>query len=192
MTEKLAIIALPCIYLLTFIIRNTKVRQRIAQPVKAKDRLLLASIILSSSCFIITIASTVEPFYRLAGGIHTLRSIPLTIVGLIVFAASIALGWLVSGQMKDSWRVGVHKDQNTTLITDGIYAYVRNPYFLTYFMMYVSLFLIRPSVLLLMLILVTIGLFHRMVLNEEKYLFSIHGAAYQQYCLSAGRYFPRF
>lgn len=192
MIEKLAIIALPCIYLLTFIVRNIMVRQRIGQPVKAKDHLLLASIILSSSCFIITIASTTESFYRVIGGIYTLRSFALTVFGLVLFAVSIVLGWVISGQMRDSWRVGVQKDQKTTLIKDGIYAYVRNPYFLTYFVMYFSLFLMRPSLILLMLILLTIGLFHRMVLNEEKYLLSIHGEVYEQYRLSAGRYFPRF
>ena len=82
---------------------------------------------------------------------------------------------IISAQLKDSWRVGVHEDQKTTLIKDGVYAYVRNPYFISYYIMYFSLFLIRPSIILMALVLATVALFHRMVLKEEMYLYSMHG-----------------
>jgi len=97
---------------------------------------------------------------------------------------------IISAQLKDSWRVGVHEDQKTTLIKDGVYAYVRNPYFISYYIMYFSLFLIRPSIILMALVLATVALFHQMVLKEEMHLYSMHGKEYEKYKKQTGRYLP--
>ena len=102
------------------------------------------------------------------------------------------MGWLFSAQLRESWRVGVHDNQKTELIQSGIYKYIRNPYFLSYFIMFFGQFLVRPSFVMVALIAISIAIFHRMVLKEEAYLLTIHGKEYEEYRYITGRYIPRY
>jgi protein-S-isoprenylcysteine O-methyltransferase Ste14 len=193
MIEKILVILLPLIFLGTFIARNLIVKARTKQRVRASDPILTVSIIFTSLCIFMTIFSAYsEPWYQLMGAITLLRSNIISYVGLSLFAISIIMGWIFSAQLRDSWRVGVHDNQKTQLIQNGIYKYVRNPYFLSYFIMFWSLFLMRPSFVLIALVLITVTIFHRMVLKEEAYLLKIHETQYEQYMKTAGRYLPRF
>ena len=85
----------------------------------------------------------------------------------------------------------MHENQKTELIQDGVYAHIRNPYFLSYFIMFLGLFLIRPSIVMMGLVLISILNFHLMVLKEEVHLSRIHGKVYEIYREQTGRYFPR-
>jgi protein-S-isoprenylcysteine O-methyltransferase Ste14 len=58
-------------------------------------------------------------------------------------------------------------------------------------LIFFSLFLIRPSVVIMGMVIAAIFIFHRMVLKEEVYLLSVHGKAYQDYKQKTGRYFPK-
>jgi protein-S-isoprenylcysteine O-methyltransferase Ste14 len=51
--------------------------------------------------------------------------------------------------------------------------------------------MIRPSVVIMGMVIAAIFIFHRMVLQEEVYLLSVHGKAYQDYKQKTGRYFPK-
>ena len=182
---------MPLIFLGTFILRNRIVQARVGSAIRSLDRLVTTSIILSTTCILATILSVFfEPFYHLTGGISFFKSSILSYLGLELFGVSIILGAIFSGQLKDSWRVGVHQDQKTTLIKNGVYAHIRNPYFLSVFIMFFSLLCIRPSLLLLVLILAALAVFHKMVLKEERYLLGVHGGEYEEYKNNTGRYFP--
>lgn len=190
MIENLLLIGLTALYLITFITRNIIVKKRIGQPVRARDPLLKSSIVCSTLCFLCAILSAHDNVSMFMGKLTFLKTPYVTYAGFLFFCVSIIWGWVISAQLKNSWRVGVMTDQKTTLIEDGIYAYVRNPYFISYFIMYMSLFLIRPSVVLLILVMITVAIFHKMVLKEESYLSNIHGKAYEKYRDTTGRYFP--
>ena len=192
MIEKALILILPLLFLGVFVARNLIVKIRTRKSIRSLDRLVTSSIILSTACMLVTLLSVCsEPFYRLTGALSFIRSPIISYLGLILFGAAILLGAIFSAQLKDSWRVGVHEDQKTILIKDGVYAHVRNPYFITYFVMFFSLLCIRPSLLLLVLTLATVTIFHRMVLKEERYLLGVHGGEYQAYKNKTGRYLPR-
>ena len=190
MTDRIVLIVLTVIYLIGFMARNIAVGKRTAQPVKAGDGLVRWAIVLSASCFGGAIISTTAIGYMMMGALSHLRAPLLSHAGFLLFAASIVSGWVISGQLKDSWRVGVHPDQQTELINTGIYAHVRNPYFTTYLGMYFSLWLIRPSIGLSVLILATAAVFHLLVLKEEAHLLNQHGEAYESYKAATGRYLP--
>lgn len=193
MTEKILIILLPLIFLGTFITRNLIVKARTKQQIRSSDPLLTASIILTNLCIFMTIVSTYsEHWYQLMGVILFLRSPITAYAGLSLFGISFIMGWFFSAQMKESWRVGVHENQKTELIQNGIYAYIRNPYFLSYFVMLFSLFLVRPSLVMTVLVIGTVAIFHCMVLKEESYLLTIHGKEYEKYKNTTGRYIPCF
>ena len=193
MIENIFVILLPCIFFGTFITRNLIVKAHTKKRIRASDPVLKVSIIFTNLCIFIVIFSTYsEHFYRFMGALLLLRSAIFSYIGLFLFAASIAMGWTFSAQLKGSWRIGVHDNQKNQLIQSGIYEYVRNPYFLSYFVMFFGLFLIRPSMVLAVVVISTILIFHRLVLKEEAYLLKMHGEHYEKYKKNTGRYIPRF
>jgi len=192
MTDTIFLIGLTVLFIITFMTRNLLVRKRTGRPVRAGDRFVALSVISSTLCFVVAILSTNEPVYRSMGAISSLRHPLASIAGLTLLGISIILVWVVSAQLKDSWRVGVHEDQQTELIQDGLYAYVRNPYFLSYYVLFFGLFLVRPSLVLLLLAGITVFSFHRMILHEEAHLLAAHGERYKEYKAKTGRYLPRF
>lgn len=192
MAERKILIALTTLYLLMFITRNLVVKKRTGLPVRKGDFLVRFVISTTALSFTAIFLSMTDKYYSLMGNVSFLRHPVLAYTGLSLFLISIILCWLLSSQLKDSWRVGVFEDQKTDLITNGVYAYVRNPYFDSYFLLYLSLFLIRPSIVLIVLIILTVVALHKMVLNEEKNLLRLHGNAYEEYKAKTGRYLPRF
>ena len=90
--------------------------------------------------------------------------------------------------LKDSWRVGVLEDQKTELITSNIYRFTRNPYFVSYFLMFASYTVIQQNLILLGLSLLGFLLIHKMIIKEEKYLYTKHGDTYLQYKKKVPRY----
>jgi len=192
MTERVLIILLSLIYLGTFIARNLLVKFKTKQVIRASDPLLTASMISMSACLLVTILSTTtENFYFFMAPLSFLRLTTISYLGLFLFAISIVMGWIFSAQLKESWRVGVHDDQKTVLIKSGAYKYIRNPYFLSYFIMLIGQLLVRPSAVLVILVAITIIPFHCMVLKEEAYLSANHGKDYDVYKSTTGRYLPR-
>jgi len=193
MAEKILITLLSLTFLGVFITRNRVVKTKTQQRVRAASSILNASVVLTALCIFATICSVYsDGFYRLMGILFYLKSPIVSNAGIALFGISIAVGWFVSAHLKESWRVGIHEDQKTELIMDGIYKYVRNPYFISYFIMFFSLFLVRPSIILLALIAITIAIFHRMVMNEERHLLQLHGEKYMSYKETTGRYLPHF
>ncbi len=193
MVEKVLVLVLPVIYLSAFIGRNRLVKRRTKQPVRGRSGLLILSIILATFCFVVVILSTYSKYtYSFMGAIAFLEKPLITYSGFLLFLISVVFGWIASGHLKDSWRVGIVEGQKTELINTGIYARIRNPYFLSYFLMFFGLFLVRPSSILLVLVIATMAVFHLMVLKEERYLLKSHGQDYVRYKNSTGRYMPRF
>jgi protein-S-isoprenylcysteine O-methyltransferase Ste14 len=191
MTEKILIMLLSLVYLGTFVARNVIVKAKTKQPIRASDPLLAASMIFVNLCIFMAIFSTAsDTFYQLLGVISFLRTSLVSYFGLLLFSIGIIIGWFFSAQLKESWRVGVHEKQETKLIQSGVYKYVRNPYFLSYFIMFMGQFLIRPSLFMAVLVAITVMIFHRMVLKEEAYLLRTHGKEYEKYKGSTGRYIP--
>ncbi len=193
MMEIILIILLSLVFLGTFITRNLLVKTKTKQRIRAASPIVTATTILTTLCIFMTILSTASNnFYKLSGELSFLRLSLISYIGLSIFAISILLGWFFSAQLKESWRVGVHEDQRPRLIQEGIYKYIRNPYFLSYFIMFFGLFFVRPSLLILLLIAITSASIHLLVLKEEAYLSKIHGKQYKKYKEITGRYSPRF
>ncbi len=192
MTEKILILILSALYLSSFITRNILVMKRTQQRIRSRNRLVTTSIIFSTLYFLVAIFSTFsEKWYHYMGSIKSPRTQLVSYSGFFLFGVSIVLIWIVSAQLKNSWRVGIAKNQRTELISEGIYAYIRNPYFLSYYIMFFGLLLIRPSIIQFALLIVTVAIFHRMVLKEEIHLMSMHGEEYRTYKNKTGRYIPR-
>ena len=192
MFEKIAVIIFPLLFLFGFLSRNIIVKSRIGNRIRAKDRLVSLAVLLMNAAFFLTIFAVYsERFYRYLGVVSFLRNPVISYVGYFIFLLALILGCITSAQMKDSWRIGVFGDQKTELIRNGLYACIRNPYFLSYYIVIFSLVLIRPCVALVLLAVSVFIVFHLMILKEEKVLEQHHGKEYLDYRNKTGRYLPR-
>jgi len=114
-----------------------------------------------------------------------------TIIGSLLCIIGTAVTAISQYQMGKEWRIGVNESERTELVTDGWYAYVRNPIYsgLIIFALGLLLFIPHPYMLIGLVIgYLSIELQVRYV--EEPYLIRLHGAAYEEYCRKVNRYFP--
>ena len=87
-----------------------------------------------------------------------------------------------------SFRVGIDTRCPDKLVTDGIFAYGRNPIYVAFAFILIGQFLIFSNWILLIYVLAGFWLFHRQVLREEKYLKTHYAEEYAQYCRRVRRY----
>lgn len=93
--------------------------------------------------------------------------------------------------MKDSWRAGIPDQDKTELVTDGIYAFSRNPAFLGFDLQYIGVLLMFCNLLTGMFTVFAIVMLHLQILQEERYLTAAFGADYLNYRRRVLRYLGR-
>ena len=109
-------------------------------------------------------------------------------IGLILVTIGFIMGIIGLVTIKNSWRIGIKYEQRTELITTGIYSFSRNPCFLSYYIMFLGYIFVFPSIILIALYLSLLSTIHSMILDEEKYLQSVHGQSYLMYRIRTHRY----
>ncbi len=116
---------------------------------------------------------------------------PLHLTGAVLALLGIAGALAAQLSMGDSWRVGVDESESTELVTDGLFAWVRNPIFSFVGLSGLGLVLLVPNVLALAAALLTaVGIEMQVRAVEEPYLRRTHGDAYESYAASVGRFLP--
>ena len=106
------------------------------------------------------------------------------ILGNLIFLISVLC-------MKDSWRAGIPVKDKTELVTDGIYAYSRNPAFLGFDLQYIGMLLMFCNLLTGLFTVFAIVMLHLQILQEERYLTATFGRAYLDYRHRVFRYLGR-
>jgi len=101
--------------------------------------------------------------------------------GLLIFALAL---WAFA----DSWRIGIDRSTAGALVTDGIFAWTRNPIYVALDLIFFGTFLVQGRALFLVLALALAALLHYQIRREEKYLAGAYGDAYRSYCERVGRY----
>ncbi len=104
--------------------------------------------------------------------------------GTVIFAAAVVA-------MRDSWRAGIPADDETELVTGGIYRVSRNPAFFGFDLLYLGILAAYPSTILAVVTLYAIIIFHLQILEEEKFLRGRFGDDYHKYESDICRYFGR-
>jgi protein-S-isoprenylcysteine O-methyltransferase Ste14 len=89
---------------------------------------------------------------------------------------------------RQSFRVGIDPDHPDRLITDGAFAFSRNPIYVAFATILVGEFLIFSNWITLIYLGAAAWLFHRQVLREEEYLNRHFGQAYEEYRNQVRRY----
>lgn len=106
------------------------------------------------------------------------------ILGDLIFLISVLY-------MKDSWRAGIPDKDRTELVTDGVYAFSRNPAFLGFDLQYIGVLLMYCNLLTGMFTVFAIVMLHLQILQEERYLTITFGTGYLDYRHQVRRYFGR-
>lgn len=94
--------------------------------------------------------------------------------------------------MKDSWRAGVSRTDETALVTEGIYQISRNPAFLGFDLVYIGILMMFFNRLLFIASVFAILMFHLQIVNvEENFLLERFGDEYLSYKKKVCRYIGR-
>lgn len=108
----------------------------------------------------------------------------LQLVGVGLFAWSLT-------SFGTSWRVGVDQRAPGALVTHGVFAWSRNPIFLSMDLFLVGSFLLNGRLMMLLFAACAIVGFHRQILHEERFLGRHHGQPYESYRTRVRRYLGR-
>lgn len=111
-------------------------------------------------------------------------------------AAATAVGCLALSivcwrRMGRSWRMAVAPEEKTELVTSGPYSYVRHPIYALSILLMLCTVIVVPTVAVFAMAAIHVTLMLVKARNEERFLVGVHGAAYEEYCRSTGRFAPR-
>ena len=175
-------------FIFAFAIRNLKTYLSTKKSIKGKSVKLTLSIFISTLIYLLILLrlTVLKPDWIFEFDLLIFEK--LKYVGFGLVSLGFVLGVLALIAMRNSWRVGIKYDQKTELVSSGIYRLSRNPYFLSYSVLICGYLLIFPSLILLGLWISLALIFHRMILEEEEYLESVHGVDYLDYKKKVNRY----
>jgi protein-S-isoprenylcysteine O-methyltransferase Ste14 len=108
-------------------------------------------------------------------------------VGLVCLGLSIHC-WLRMGR---NWRMAVAPDQQTELVTTGLYGLVRHPIYALSILLMLCTLVVVPTVPVALMASIHVSLMLAKARNEERFLVGRHGAVYRRYMQRTGRFVPR-
>ena len=169
-----------------FVLKNLILKQKIGIQIRGTNK--EASIATSFIAMFIVVALIFSFLREPIGTIELPYNQFLSILGSsLLFLSLIVAGASLVG-LRDSWRIGIIEEQKTTLITSGIYKYSRNPYFVSYLLLFGGYTVILQNFVLLLIMGLNTVLIHKMIIKEEQYLKSIHGNQFLEYTAKVRRY----
>jgi protein-S-isoprenylcysteine O-methyltransferase Ste14 len=169
-----------------FVAKNIILHKKTGKQIRGKN--IEATVSIAFFAFFICVTLAIS-FFKLPFGETLILSNSTAMIagsGLLLLNLIISTASLIN--LKESWRVGVIESQKTELVISGIYRFTRNPYFVSYLLMFAAYTIILQNVILLGLSILGFFLVHKMIIKEEKYLDSVHGEAYLQYKKKVPRY----
>lgn len=145
--------------------------------------------------FIVAIVAGVAAPLAGFAGLDPLPALDRTIVrgtGIVLAVTGMAATLWTQHLMGASWRVGVDHQERTELVTAGVFGLVRNPIFTAMLIAALGFALLVGNVVaVLAFVALVVALEVQVRRVEEPYLRSVHGADYDHYTATTGRFVPR-
>ncbi|MDR0913569.1 MAG: isoprenylcysteine carboxylmethyltransferase family protein [Oscillospiraceae bacterium] len=185
---QIAALALLCIFYITYIAKMLLLKkQGIKGSILGKNALEKALLIVTYGGAAVQFLSALFP--NLIWGFPSFLTMHedgliLMLFGVGAFIAAVA-------NMQNNWRAGFNNEQNTKLVTHGVYQFSRNPAFVGFDLLYIGCAFVFPNVLNIAITLFALVLFHLQILSEERFLVLQFGEEYSAYCKKVMRYFGR-
>lgn len=110
-------------------------------------------------------------------------------IGVMLSLAAFTLFFLALRDLGLSWRLGVDDRSPGELVTTGVYAYTRNPVYIFFNLWFFGTFLIKGSLVFLILTILMVAILHYQIRHEESFLLGAYGSSYAAYCSKTPRYF---
>lgn len=108
-------------------------------------------------------------------------------VGVAALALSIDC-WL---RMGSNWRMAVTPEQQTALVTSGLYSRVRHPIYALSILLMLCTLVVAPTLPVASIAAIHVALMIAKARNEERFLTERHGESYRRYVRRTGRFVPR-
>lgn len=145
--------------------------------------------------FVVAIALGVAgPVLQLADALAPISALDRSAAqaaGIVLAVVGIAVTVLSQLAMGTSWRIGIDETAPTDLVTDGVFALVRNPIFSAMIVCAAGLTLLVPNVVSVVGLLVLVLAIQLQVRQaEEPFLTRTLGAPYRDYARRTGRFVP--
>lgn len=181
------LITLIIIFYIFFFIRAFILSRSLGKNIKANNFIVNISIISAGITSIIFLTYLTIPKFSEYLIVYYSSNL-LTIIGSIFITIGLLTSSIASLTLKKSWRIGVDDTEKTELITNGIYKISRNPYFLSYDFVLIGMICCLVTPFIIISAIITIALFHLMILKEEVYLKNKHQDNYRKYKNNVRRY----
>ena len=115
---------------------------------------------------------------------------PVRIAGIMLGILAVVFFAAATITMKNSWRVGI-PEEKTALVTNGIYKWSRNPTFVGFDLLYLSICLLFFNIPLFVISIWAAVMLHLQVLQEEEHMKKMFGEDYINYMEHTFRYFGK-
>ena len=109
-------------------------------------------------------------------------------VGWFMLLLGFVLITLGQHQMHAAWRIGLDTEVKTDLVRSGLFRASRNPIYLGIAAVLIGFFLTMPNGLTLSAWILGLFVLQITVLGEERFLRTLHGPFYDQYCKAVRRW----
>ncbi|WP_372648592.1 isoprenylcysteine carboxylmethyltransferase family protein [Draconibacterium sp.] len=167
---------------------------------KLSDRKSSFKAIISSAFLIVFFFIFLNELVYKAGLIHfsvlpdvlhplLIGNVIFTTCGIVLLLLSNLLMLVSLRALNQSLRFGLNKGNLGKLVTSGIYARSRNPFFLAINCLFVGIALIFPSLFFIAICLLTLVSIHLFILKEERFMHKNYGKDYKNYAKTVRRYF---
>lgn len=117
-----------------------------------------------------------------------IESFLMKIAGVIVICFALLFMLITLLHFKNSLRFGLNKKNAGELITTGVFAFSRNPFFLSLNFYFLGIALLQPNLFFMGFAILTLVSIHFFILKEEKFIRSVYGDKYLEYLRKVRRY----
>ena len=115
---------------------------------------------------------------------------PVRVTGIAAGVIAVIFFAAATIAMKSSWRVGI-PEEKTSLITSGIYNWSRNPAYVGFDLLYLSVCLMFFNIPLMIISIWAAVMLHLQIIQEEAHLHNMYGPEYDEYKAHTMRYIGR-
>jgi protein-S-isoprenylcysteine O-methyltransferase Ste14 len=177
-------------------IQARRVRQRIGRSPNVQPKGLKEKLLWGGWAFVVVAWMTLPLLGAGSNQLPGLGLIPFlvhpfgSIVGIIMMALGYAGTLWCYQAMGDAWRMGINRSEETHLVMNGPYQFVRHPIYLCQVVMVAAVAVLLPSVLSGMVLVVHLLCVATKAADEESHLRMRLGQSYNGYLARTGAWFP--